>query len=227
MGERLSYELSDGIATITMDDGKANALSPAMQTEITDALDQAKKDDAVTVLLGREGMFSAGFDLKILGSGGPDAIGMVKSGFLLAERMLTHPKPLVIGCTGHAIAMGVFLLLCGDYRVGGSGTYRIIANEVAIGMTMPQAAIEISRQRLNPAHFNRAMINAELFSADNAVEAGFLDRVVSADQVLEAAREKAVEMSQLDQNAHAQTKLKTRGQALAAIRAAVEAEFGA
>jgi enoyl-CoA hydratase len=223
----VDYSLSDGIATITMDDGKANALSPAMQAEITDALDQAKKDDAVTVLLGRDGMFSAGFDLNVLGAGGPDAIGMVKSGFLLAERMLTHPKPLVIGCTGHAIAMGVFLLLCGDYRVGGTGTYRIIANEVAIGLTMPQPAIEICRQRLNPAHFSRAIINAELFSADNAVEAGFLDRVVPADQVWLEANEKAVELQQLDQNAHTQTKLKARDQALKALRAAIEAEFGA
>jgi enoyl-CoA hydratase len=223
----VDYAFADGIATITLDDGKANALSPAMQKAIHEALDKAAKDEAAVVLAGREGMFSAGFDLKVLGAGGPDAIGMVKGGFLLAERMLAHPKPLVIAVTGHAIAMGAFLVLSGDYRVGGTGTYRIIANEVAIGLTMPQAAIEISRQRLNPAHFNRAMINAELFSPDNAVEAGFLDRVVPADQVLDTAREKAFEMSQLDLNAHAQTKLKTRDQALKAIRAAIEAEFGA
>jgi enoyl-CoA hydratase len=223
----VDYAIADGIATITLDDGKANALSPAMQAAIHEALDKAAKDEAVVVLAGREGMFSAGFDLKVLGAGGPDAVGMVKGGFLLAERMLAHPKPLVIAVTGHAIAMGAFLVLCADYRVGGTGTYRIIANEVAIGLTMPQAAIEISRQRLNPAHFNRAMVNAELFSPDNAVEAGFLDKVVPADQVLGAAREKAVELAGLDQNAHAQTKLKTRDQALKAIRAAVEAEFGA
>jgi enoyl-CoA hydratase len=223
----VAYSLADGIATIKLDDGKANALSPDMQAEINEALDQAIKDEAAVVLIGRQGMFSAGFDLKVLGSGGMDAIGMVKGGFLLAERLLSNPKPVVIACTGHAIAMGVFLLLCGDYRVGGTGTYRIIANEVAIGLTMPQPAIEICRQRLNPAHFSRAIINAELFSPDNAVEAGFLDRVVEPDEVADVAREKALELLQLDQNAHTQTKLKARTQTLQALRAAIEAEFGA
>ncbi len=225
MGDRVAYALSDGIATITMDDGKANALSPAMQSEINEALDQATKDEAAVVLVGRAGMFSAGFDLKVLGSGGLEAIGMVKSGFLLAERILSNPKPVVIACTGHAIAMGVFLLLSGDYRVGGMGTYRIIANEVAIGLTMPQPAIEICRQRLNPAHFSRAVINAELFSPDSAIEAGFLDRIVDPAEVLSVAHEKAAELLQLDQNAHTQTKIKARKPALAALRAAIEAEF--
>ncbi|MEX0873914.1 MAG: crotonase/enoyl-CoA hydratase family protein [Actinomycetota bacterium] len=227
MGSLVGYALADGIATITLDDGKANALSPNMQAEINDALDQAMKDEAAVVLTGRDGMFSAGFDLKVLGSGGMDAIGMVKGGFLLAERLLSNPKPVVIACTGHAIAMGVFLLLCGDYRVGGTGAYRIIANEVAIGLTMPLPAIEICRQRLNPAHFSRAIINAELFSADNAVEAGFLDRVVAPEDVAGTARDKAVELLQLDQNAHTQTKLKARSEPLKALRSAIEAEFGA
>ena len=222
----VAYELSDGIATITLDDGKANALSPAMQAAITDALDRATKDDAVVVLSGRPGMFSAGFDLKVLGSGGLDAIGMVKGGFLLAERMLTNPKPIVIACTGHAVAMGVFLLLSADYRVGAAGEFRIIANEVAIGLTMPQPAIEICRHRLNPGHFDRVVINSELYSPDSAVAAGFLDRVLGADEVLGAAKTKAAEMLQLDQNAHAQTKLKARAQMLQALRTAIEAEFG-
>ncbi len=225
MGDLVAYTVSDGIATITMDDGKANALSPAMQSELNEAFDQATKDEAAVVLSGRSGVFSAGFDLKVLGAGGREAIDMVKGGFLLAERMLSNPKPLVIACTGHAVAMGVFLLLSGDYRVGGTGTYRIIANEVAIGLTMPQPAIEICRQRLNPAQFSRAMINAELFSPDNAVEAGFLDRVVDPADVPAVAYEKAVELIQLDQNAHTQTKLKARAPALEALRAAIEAEF--
>lgn len=225
MGNRVAYKLNDGVATITMDDGKANALSPSMQAEINAGLDRAAKDEAAVVLSGRPGMFSAGFDLKVLGAGGQEAIDMVKGGFLLAERILSNAKPVVIACTGHAVAMGVFLLLCGDYRVGGTGTYRIIANEVAIGLTMPQPAIEICRQRLNPAHFSRAVINSELFSPDNAVEAGFLDVVVAPEDVMGVATDKAAELLQLDQNAHAQTKLKARAEALQALRSAIEKEF--
>jgi enoyl-CoA hydratase len=225
MGDRVAYELNDGVATITLDDGKANALSPSMQSEINAALDGASKDEAAVVLAGRPGMFSAGFDLNVLGTGGQEALDMIKGGFLIAERMLSNPKPVVIACTGHAIAMGVFLLLSSDYRVGGTGTYRIIANEVAIGLTMPQPAIEICRQRLSPAYYSRVVINAELFSPDNAVEAGFLDRVVEPDVVLDVAKEKAAELLLLDQNAHAQTKLKARAEALQALRAAIEKEF--
>ena len=88
---------------------------------------------------------------------------MLRAGFELAERMLSFPMPVVIACTGHAVAMGVFLVLSGDYRIGVAGRYKITANEVAIGLTLPRAAIEICRQRLTPAHFSRATVLAEVF----------------------------------------------------------------
>src|SRR6185312_6230463 len=112
---------------------------------------------------GRAGVFSAGFDLKVLRAGGPNARTMLRAGFELAERMLSFPMPVVIACTGHAVAMGVFLVLSGDYRIGVAGRYKITANEVAIGITLPRAAIEICRQRLTPAHFSRATVPAEVF----------------------------------------------------------------
>ena len=146
---------------------------------------------------------------------------MVRAGFELAERVLSFPMPVVIACTGHAIAMGVFLLLSGDYRVGAAGPYKLMANEVAIGLTMPRAAVEILRQRLAPACFNRAVTIAEPFSPDNAVEAGFLDRVVAAGELKTVALGAASAMSALDMGAHAKSKLRARGKALADIRAAI------
>jgi len=184
MGTLVSYQLEGSIATITMDDGKVNALSVQMLTELGAALDRATADRAVVVLTGRDGLFSAGFDLAVLRGGGSDASGMLRAGFELAERLLSFPTPVLIACTGHAVAMGVFLLLSGDYRVGAAGPYKITANEVAIGLTMPRAAVEICRQRLTPAHFNRAVVLAEVFSPDDAVAAGFLDRVVPASGTL-------------------------------------------
>ena len=100
------------------------------------AFDRATKDDAVVVLTGRKGYFSAGFDLKVFQGAGTDIVEMLTLGATLAERILSFSTPLLIGCTGHAVAMGVFLLLSADYRVGVSGPYRITANEVAIGLTM-------------------------------------------------------------------------------------------
>ena len=134
----VSYHCDDAIATITIDDGKVNALSLAVLAELNAALDQAERDGAVVILAGRDGVFSAGFDLPVLRGGGPDARAMLRAGFELAARLLAFPRPVVIACTGHAVAMGVFLLLCGDYRVGATGPYKITANEVAIGLTMPE-----------------------------------------------------------------------------------------
>jgi enoyl-CoA hydratase len=213
----VNYHLDDVVATITMDDGKVNALSPAMQAELNKALDQAEADGAVVVLSGRDGVFSAGFDLGVMRGGGDEAVSMVRGGFDLAHRLLSFPTPVVVACTGHAIAMGVFLLLSGDYRVGADGPYKLVANEVAIGMTLPRAAIEILRQRVAPAHFNRAAILAEIYTPSNGVEAGFLDRVVEPSQVLAVSREMALAFSKLDIAAHAATKRRLREQTLAVI----------
>jgi enoyl-CoA hydratase len=221
----VSYELDGPVATVTMDDGKVNALSPQMLRELNAALDRALTDRAVVVLTGRPGVLSAGFDLPVLRAGGAEALAMLQAGFELAERILSFPTPLLIACTGHAVAMGVFLLLSGDYRLGAGGPHKITANEVAIGLTMPRAAVEICRQRLTPAHFNRAVILAEPFSPDDAVAAGFLDRVVPAPELGAAARSAAAQLATLDPAAHTATKLRARAQSLQAIRTAIEADL--
>lgn len=227
MGPLVQYQLEDSIATITMDDGKVNALSLPLLAELDLALDQAAADRAVIVLTGRPGVFSAGFDLAVLRAGGSGSFALLRTGFELAARMLSFPVPVLIACSGHAVAMGVFLLLSGDYRVGGSGPYKITANEVAIGLTMPLTAIEICRQRLAPAYFSRAVINAEVFSPDNAVAAGLLDRVVPEAELASTARAAATELAKLDLTAHWATKLRARDHALTAIRAAIEADDAA
>ena len=221
MNSLVRYEHDGNVAHITMDDGKVNALSLSMLTELTEAFDQAGVDEAVVVLSGRAGVFSAGFDLRVLQDGGAAAAAMLRTGFELAERVLSFPAPVVISCTGHAVAMGAFLLLSGDYRVGTDGPYKITANEVAIGLTMPRAAIEICRQRLSPAHFNRAMVIAEVFSPGQALDAGFLDRVVSAAELNDAALAAATGLAQLDRPAHAATKARARKGALEAIHEAI------
>ena len=227
MGALVSYELAeagDPVATVTMDDGKVNALSPALQAELHAALDRAQADGAVVVVAGRDGVFSAGFDLDTLNAGGPEAIAMVEGGFELAARLLAFPAPVVMACTGHAVAMGVFLLLSGDYRVGASGPYRLQANEVAIGLTLPHAAVEVLRQRLTAAAFGRAAILAEAFGPEEGAAAGFLDRVVPPVRVLAEARAQAEMFTLLDRNAHVGTKLRARRPALDALRRAIEAD---
>jgi len=227
MGSLVSYELSDGVATITMDDGKVNVLSLGMQAELHAAFDRAQSDGAVVILVGREGVFSAGFDLATIRAGGPQTSEMVQGGFELAARVLSFPFPVAMACQGHAVAMGVFLLLTGDYRVGAAGNYRLVANEVAIGLTVPHAAIAILRNRLTPAAFNRAAITAAPFSPDAAVEAGFLDQVVDAELVTDTVKATAVMMTTLDFNAHAATKRRVRADVLAALREGLDLDRAA
>src|SRR6516162_10612236 len=198
-----------------------------MIDQINQALDQAQDNAAVIVLAGRAGVFSAGFDLPVLRAGGPAATSMLRAGFDLAERLLSYSRPIVIACTGHAVAMGAFLLLAGDYRVGTAGPYKITANEVAIGLTMPRAAVELCRQRLTPAHFNRATILAEPYQPDSAVEAGFLDRVCEPTDIGDAVRAIARDLANLDLDAHHATKLRARKTALADLHDAIAADYAA
>jgi len=221
----VSYQPSDSVATITMDDGKVNVLSARMITEINQALDRALHDAAVVVLAGREGVFCAGFDLPVLRVGGPAATTMLRAGFELAERVLSYPRPVVVACTGHAVAMGAFVLLSGDYRIGAAGPYKITANEVAIGLTLPRAAVEICRQRLTPSHFNRATILAEPFAPVSAVEAGFLDRVCGPADFWDTVRRTTEQLAKLDTDAHKETKLRARKAALAAVHDAIAADY--
>ena len=224
MTSLVRYDCEDSIATLTMDDGKVNVLSPQMLDELQGALDRAEQEAGVVVLTGRDGRFSGGFDLAILQGGDKAAIDMLDAGFALAERLLRFPKPVVAACNGHAIAMAAFLLNSVDYRVGAKGAYRITANEVAIGLTMPRAAVEICRQRLTPAHLHRAVSLAEVYSPAGAAEAGFLDEVVEPSGLAATARARAALLLTLDPAAHAATKLRTRQQALGAVGAARAAD---
>lgn len=226
MGDIVSYELSHGVGTITMNDGKVNCLSPRMLSDLHAAFDRAEADKAVVLLSGREGKFSAGFDLAVFERGGDELRGMLKAGAELAHRMLTFPTPVIVACTGHALAMGAFLILSADVRIGADGPFKIGLNEVAIGMTVPYYGIEIARQRLVPAHFTRSLLTAEIYSPEGAVSAGFLDRIVPVSDVLSAARETAVAFTRLDMTAHRETKRRAREPSLAALRTAMTEDFG-
>ena len=214
----VTYTLTDGVAVITMDDGKANAVSPTLQAGLNAALDQAEKDKAPVVLTGRPGILSAGFDLKILAASGQPAVDMLNGGIELAIRLLSFPTPIIAACPGHAIAMGVFFLESCDYRIGVKGNYRYTANEVAIGMTMPFSTIEILRHRITPAALSRSVLMAEVFTPDNAVESGFLDLVVEESELMDTAMNLAKSYLALNMDAHNHSKKRLRAEVITAMR---------
>jgi enoyl-CoA hydratase len=221
---RTRLELADGIAWISMDDGKVNALSGERIAELGLRLDAAERAGAVVVLRGREGVFSAGFDLKTFARGAAAGVAMVVAGARLIERLLAFPYPVLTVCTGHAYPAGAFLMLAADVRYGVAGPWRIGMNEVAIGMTVPRFAIELARHRLTPPGFAR-ITTAAMFDPDEAVRVGYLDRVLPADELDAAVREEALRLRALDLKAYAATKARVNERALAAIRAAVEDEL--
>ena len=210
MSDLISYQLEDGIATLTLNNGKVNAISPDVITAFNAALDQAVTDRAVVIITGTPGILSGGYDLKVMTSGPKEAVALVTAGSTLARRLLAHPFPVIVACPGHAVAKGAFLLLSADYRIGVEGAFSIGLNEVQIGMTMHHAGIELARDRLRKSAFHRSVINGEMFNPQSAVDAGFLDVVVSADELQTTALAAARQLKKINMTAHKNTKLKVR-----------------
>ncbi|MFO8140745.1 MAG: crotonase/enoyl-CoA hydratase family protein [Marinobacter sp.] len=222
MTELVTYELNDGIATIALNNGKANALGHEVFEGLNAALDRAEQDKAIVILTGQPGMFSGGYDLKAMQKGPKEAMALVKVGSTLTRRLSAFPLPVIGACSGHAIAKGAFVLLSVDYRIGVQGSFKLGLNEVAIGMTMHHAGIEIARHRMPAPYFYRSVVNAEIFNPEAAVAAGFLDELVAPEQLMERAVAVATQMKQLNMNAHKQTKLKVKAEYLALLDRCIE-----
>lgn len=215
------YELNDRIATLTIDDGKRNALSPDVLRGIYRALDQAEADGAIVILSGREAVFSAGFDLHVMKRGGVNALRMLRAGYALTARVMAYPYPVIAACNGHVMAMGVFLMLSADYVIGSRGDFKVSANEVAIGLTMPRVAAAMLRHRLNPAAFQRAVTLSEFFSVESALTAGFFDELVDPADLMPRAKAWAGEVQKLDLRAHAASKRRIRAALIRKIRLSI------
>ena len=215
------------VALITLDDGKANALSRSMIADVRQALTAAEADPncIAAVIAGREGRFCAGFDLSVMQAGDMAAVTeMVADGGELVRHMYGATIPVVAACTGHAMAAGALMLLGADIRVGADGPFKVGLNEVAIGMTLPNWAYTITRERISKRHLQRSITNARLTDPAAAVDVGFLDRVVPADQVVTAAIEEAVALAGLDPKAYARMMREFRGETLVAMADQIAAD---
>lgn len=227
MTDIVRLERDKQLALVTLDDGKANAFSHALIDQLNARLDEIEADADVRalVLTGREGRFSAGFDLSVMGAGPAAMKALVRAGAELALRLYEFPKPVVIACSGHALAMGGILLFTADWRTGIEGNFKIGLNEVQIGMTMPQFGAELGRDRLSPRYFSRAILNAEIFAPSVAVDAGYLDEVVDELSLLDFACVQAERLAALDARAFATTKRRTRATTVRLIRDGLAADL--
>ena len=221
MNEIVTYQSEENYAIITINNGKANAISHEVIAGLNLSLDKAEQEDKIVILTGTAGIFSGGFDLKVMTKSPESAIELVTKGSKLSLRILSYPKPIILACNGHAIAKGAFLLLSADYRIGIEGDFKIGLNEVLIGMTMHNAGIAIAKARLSEVYMNRSVVNAEIFNPKEAIKAGFLDMIVPESHLMPTAIKVADMFSKLSKKAHAETKLKVRQQHLADLENAI------
>ena len=195
MTSKTSFEIDDGVAVLRLDDGKANAVGYDTLEAIDVALATAEADAGALVISGREGRFSAGFDLSVIGEGPEAAQTLVAAGARTAARIYGAQVPVVAACTGHALAFGAIMLLSSDVRLGADVEAKIGLTEVSLGMPLPIFAVELARDRLSPRHFTAATSLATVYSPRGAAEAGYLDRVVPASEVDAAALQRAGELA--------------------------------
>jgi enoyl-CoA hydratase len=226
MTKPATYSRSGPIGKIVMDDGKLNVMSVAMLSALHAAFDEAQRDGTVAILAARGKAFSAGFDLKVFSDGSAhDMYTMLKLGAELALRLLSFPTPVVAACNGHALPMGAFLLMSSDVRIAAEGAYGIGMNEVAIALKVPRFALEVARQRLTPAYFNRAVTTGQMFAPAEAAIAGFVDWTIPAADLESVAYDVAERLTKIDMPSHAATKRRAREPAIKAIRATIDQDI--
>ncbi len=222
MSDQVQVAIEDDVARITMDDGKANALGPAMIDALQDAFDQAEKEASAVLLTGRPGVLSAGFDLKVMKEGEEAAAAMVAAGAELLSRIYLHPQPVVIASTGHAIAAGALLLCVGDHRISATGEISIGLNETSIGMALPVFGVEIARDRLLPTAHAEALLGAMLYDPVGAAEIGYVDEIAEPEALETVALDVLTRLKGLDSRAYGMTKRNLRLATIDRIRPSLE-----
>jgi len=218
----ISYQVNNDIALLSMDDGKANVVGHALIDDIHKYLDRAENEAKAVVIAGREGIFSGGFDLSEFAKGAEASLALVQRGFPMLLRLFKHPQPLVAACTGHGIAAGSFMLLACDTRIGAAGNFKHRLPETAIGMTLPGVLHEFAAARLSPRFLTAAVIQAQAFTPEQAVEAGFVDELAKPDTVVARAVEVATSLAEMPTEVYAQIKLDCRRHSIDRMQVSID-----
>ena len=214
-------EHGSGVAVLSVDRPPANAMDLTLLDEIVAAVAPlAAKPPHALVLTGRPGFFSAGVDLKLTPTYGPDERRrMVAAINAMALAVYELPCPVVGAITGHAVAGGLVLALCTDVRVASTaGRYGL--TEVEVGIGYPQAAIGVVRAELAPHAARRLSLGADLVSAADCARLGVFDELAEPDDVEPRAIEWATSLGAFPREVYALTKRELRAETAASLRAA-------
>jgi enoyl-CoA hydratase len=226
----VSFRVRDRVAHVSITNGKANALSfevlSALDAALTRAEDAGESEVGAMVVTGTPGMLSGGFDLKVMRADPAAAGRLVTDGGALFARMFGSEIPVIVACSGHAIAAGALMMLGADYRVGARGEFRIGLIETQIGMVLPRWAVELSRERLSVRHLQQATVGARVYDPDGAADAGFLDAVVPPEALTEAAHAEALRWAEFPRAAYRGQVLMNRGERLGRLAEAIAEDRG-
>lgn len=217
----MDLEIKDRVARLHLDDGKANAVGHDFIDGLENALERAQREAGALVLVGRPGVFSAGFDLAVMGSGADAAKQLVERGGKMLLRLFGHPQPVVAACTGHALAAGALLLLACDRRIAAEGDFKIGLNETAIGMELPVFGLELARARLDVRQLTTAVVHAHIYDSRGAAAVGYVDEVVAPEDVIELATRRAAALAEIPATAYAANKRAIRRPTIEAIEASL------
>jgi enoyl-CoA hydratase len=223
---RLTHTVdADGIAVVTLSHPPVNTMDAPLLEELAALFEGLATDTAVrgAVIAGEGRAFSAGLDLKLVPTldrlGQRRLVDALNDGF---GTLYAWPKPLVAAVNGHAIAGGLILALCGDWRVVADTTLEASLAEVRVGVTFPVAPFEIARGELAPAAARRLILLGEALDARQAESLQVFDERVAPKSLTQRALDRARAYAALPSNAFAITKHQLRAQALARIAEARE-----
>lgn len=217
----MEFSLKNDIAYISIDDGKANVFSHQFIDSMTELLNRAEKEAKAIVLHGRAGMFSAGFDLKELQKGPKEMDALASRGMEIVTRIYAYALPVIAACDGHAIGMGAFLLLASDARLGSASEYNITLPETALGMPFTPVLMSLIKDRIASSQQSIAVLHSKPYSAEEAVTAGFLDRVVERSSLLDECQAHAEKLGQLPGEIYAVNKEDLRSHSLKVMRESI------
>lgn len=216
MGRLVHVEDRDGVALVRIDRPPANAMDLELLAEGHGVLEELSDGEPrAVVLTGREGFFSAGVDLKLaptLDTGGQRE--MVEGINRIFAGWYGLPCPVVCAVNGHAIAGGLILALCGDYRLGVDADARFGLTELKAGVPYPAVALAVVQAELAPAAARVLALRANLVGPQEAQRLGVLDELAPASELLDRALELARELGALPPAAYATVKRQLRGRAL-------------
>lgn len=208
------------VGTITLDDGKANAMSTPWFAALGAALDQAEAADlAVLVFRGRPGFFSGGLDIKKLPTLSADELKTLSRDFSrVMLRVFGFPIPTIARIEGHAIAGGAILSLACDLRFALEGSYRFQMNEVAIGIPVPEWMMLIAESSVPKPAMMKLLLHATAYSPRQAADAGLIHSACADVVSLEAQMATSIAaLEPLNRPAYARSKKQMRQASIDAV----------